>query len=185
MSEALSRFNFMMRFTAVFGDSAVETGDIGVATTQVGSIYEPPTAFTSGTSANQADRYACTHDRAMVGAASIDFELFDDTAGNFTGTGTGLNLLGNGHDMAEIVAFWIYNQPASTGNLTVGNKGDGTEWVTGPFPSTHTLLLAPGVGVGMICPADGKWTVANGTDIFKFASSANLTFDFDLYGRSA
>jgi hypothetical protein len=184
MADALKRFNFMARMTAELYQSP--GGEDVPVVASAGTVYEPSTAFTSGTGSNQADTYAYAHDREMSGATSIDFELFDDAANNFTQASSGVNAIGNVHDMAEIVGFWIHNK-SGAGILTVGAKG-ATGWagVTHPFSAnTHAIVLVPGSSIWMLCPTADLWTVADGTDILKFASSATLTFDFDLFGRSA
>lgn len=140
-----------------------------------------------GTTTNKADKAWPSKARSLSGATSETIDIYDFGAIDI-GTGGGEGPLGNTITLTEIVAIIIQNNSTSTGNLTIGGDGTTAAWNSifnasdtaelGPFPPGGFFIISAG--------ADPAFAVAD-TDnhLLKMASSATLTYDLLIIGRSA
>lgn len=142
---------------------------------------------TDGTTTGKADKMWSSKARSLSGASSESIDVYDLGTIDI-GTGSGKDALGNSITFAEIVAVLIENNSSSTGNMTIGGEGSAAAWQT-PFGASD------GASVGPIPPggffmfgstADPAFAVTDSSDhLLKIASSATLTYDIYIIGRSA
>ena len=144
-------------------------------------------AFTEGTTTGKADKIWSSTARTLTGSTSENIDLYD-FGGIDIGTGSGEDALGNPLTLADIVAVIIENNPTSTGNLTIGGEGSAAAWnsIFNASDTAEVGPLPPG-GVFLIAArADPAFAVADTSNhLLKIASSANLTYDIYIVGRSA
>ena len=186
MTRALAYFDIRAQLACTL----TNTIDGGARTAQVvqGFTANPPTAFTSGTTASKADIVWSDTDRAILSGANDDLDLYDLGSIDIGG-GAGKDALGNAIAIAEIVAILIRNDSTSTGSLIIGGEGSGAAW-NSPFNASDTATMgpiAPGGWFYLFNPADPAWTVADATNhLLRInASGGNVTYDIAFLGRSA
>ncbi len=142
---------------------------------------------TDGTASDKADKVWPSKARSLSGATSETIDVFDFGAIDI-GTGAGEGPLGNAITLAEIVAVIIENNSTSTGNLTIGGDGTAAAW-NSIFNASDTAELGPLPPGGFFiigAGADPAFAVADTSNhLLKMASSATLTYDILIIGRSA
>lgn len=143
--------------------------------------------LTDGTTTNKADVMWSSTARALSGSSSEDIDVYDLSTIDI-GTGAGENSLGNPITFADIVLLFVENNSTSTGNLTIGNKNATSAWQT-PFGASDTASVGPIPPGGFFifgAGADPAFAVTDTDDhILKMTSSATLTYDIYIIGRSA
>jgi hypothetical protein len=143
-------------------------------------------SLTDGTAADKADKLWASKSRALVGATSETLDLYDLGSVDI-GAGAGKDPLGGTLALVEIVAILIYNSTSSTGTLTIGADGTTAAWnsiFNGDDEAAVTVK--PGGFFAIGSPTDPAYAVADTSNhLLKIASSANLTYDIYVLGRSA
>ena len=140
-----------------------------------------------GTTTGKADKIWPSTARSLSGATSENIDVYDFGTIDI-GTGAGEGPLGNPLTLAEIVAIIVENNSTSTGNLTIGGEGSAAAWNSilnasdtaelGPLPPGGFFIIGAG--------ADPAFAVADTSNhLLKMASSATLTYDILIIGRSA
>ena len=138
--------------------------------------------YTSGTSANQANRLIQNTDRSLSDTATEDLDLYD-----LAGFDSTSDLVGTTVTFAEIVGLLIRNDSTSTGNLLVGGKGDSTAWTSMLANNSDIITLLPGAAIALAVGSDPGYVVTDTTNhILKMAASGgDLTYDIYILGRNA
>jgi len=154
-----------------------------VALDRVGQGYSRGSLFSSGTTANKADRLYFEVDQAITSGNSVTLDLFD--LANFDAT---TDVLGNTVSFAEIVALLIENESGSAGNLIVGGDGTTAAW-NSPFGGDDdaAVTLDPGGVLFLFNPTDPAYAVADTSNhLLKLAASGGDTIhNITILGRSA
>jgi len=144
-------------------------------------------ATTDGTTTDKADKIWSSTARTLTGATSENIDVYDFGTIDI-GTGAGEDALGNPVTLADIVAVLIENNSTSTGNLSIGGEGSIAAW-NSPFDASDTASLGPIPPGGwfMLCSGnDPAFPVADTSNhLLKITSTANLTYDIYIIGRSA
>ena len=144
-------------------------------------------AITDGTTTGKADIVWSSTARSLSGATSEDIDMYDLGTIDI-GTGAGESALGNAITFTDIVLLFVENNSTSTGNLTIGNKNTTAAWQT-PFGASDTASVGPippGGWFMLGAGADPAFAVADTSDhLLKMTSSATLTYDIYIIGRSA
>lgn len=144
-------------------------------------------SITDGTTTGKADKIWNSTARSLSGANSESIDVYDFGAIDI-GTGVGEDALGNPLTLADIVALIIENNSSSTGNLTIGGEGSAAAW-NSIFNTSDTAEIGP-------LPPGGFFIIGSGNDpafavadssnhLLKLTSSATLTYDIVIIGRSA
>lgn len=173
--------NIVMGMTGEIAN-LLDADETGTPTASLGDRINA--TYTTGVAANQIDRIWSDKGRTLSGATSENIDVFDFGTIDI-GAGAGLDALGQALALAEIVAILIENQSGSTGTLTVGAEGSAAEWES-LLGDGSTIILKPGEVFFARATADPAWAVADTTNhLLKLASSANLTYNIHIFGRSS
>lgn len=142
--------------------------------------------ITDGTTANAADKVWASKARSLSGATSETLDLYDFGSVNI-GAGAGLDPLGGALALAEIVGILVYNNTTSTGTITLGADGTTAAWNSWcNADDDAAVTIKPGGIFLLTSPTDPGFAVADTSNhLLKVASSASLTYDIYLFGRSA
>ncbi len=162
----------------------VLTNSLGTAVASMD--FSNTLSITDGTTSDKADKVWASTGRTLSGAADETIDVYDFGSLDI-GAGAGKDPLSGALALAEIVALVIYNRPTSTGTLTIGADGTTAAW-NSIFNGDDeaALTLKPGGVFAITCPPDPAYAVADTTNhLLKLASSANLTYDIYIIGRSA
>jgi len=143
----------------------------------------------NGTGPNQVDFLHCDEGRVILDTANLDLDLFD--LGTLdVGAGAGKDLLGQGVNIAEIVAIAIVNK-STAGELVVGGEGSAAAFKqffnnTG-VPADSSIAVKAGGFLILAAPADPAYVVTDTTDhlLRLAAAGGDQTFDILLVGRTA
>lgn len=150
---------------------------------KVGQAYSRGSLFSSGTTANKADRLYFEIDQAITSGNSVSLDLYD--LENFDSTD---DVLGNTITFAEIVAILIENEAGSAGDLIVGGDGTTAAWNSAfGGDDDAAITLGPGGILFLFNPDDPAWPVADTSNhLLKLAASGgNTTHNIAIVGRSA
>ena len=156
-------------------------------TSAVNIVQSAILSITNGTTTGKADKIWSLTERSLSGASSENIDVYDFGTIDI-GTGAGEDALGNTVTLADIVAVIVENKSTSTGNLTIGGEGSAAAW-NSIFNASDTAELGP-------LPPGGFFMIGSGADpafavadtsnhLFKMTSSATLTYDIVIIGRSA
>ncbi|WP_249696444.1 hypothetical protein [Stappia sp. WLB 29] len=161
--------------------SAVYSGDNDFGGPRFTPVMEKRLSLTNGTGVNQAD-LPYFKERTVASGGTDDIDL----------AGALADVYGTTIDAAELVIFYLINQPRSgAANTTALTIGGGSNPFLGFLGGTAPTLgpIAPGGGVVLFAgAAAGLGTVTAGTgDIIRIAngSGAANTYQIALAARSA
>lgn len=168
----------------------IDTDETAMARAALGEALT--VAFTSGTTANTADRVFCR--KALTVDEASDPTTIDlhDFASQNMGAGAGLDGLGQTLGFVEVVALLIKNHSDSAGNLLVGGEGTAAAWNTLFKSQTAALddammVIKPGGFLLVVAPPDPAYAVADSTNHLLDIDSTSGVCTYDIYilGRSA
>jgi hypothetical protein len=139
--------------------------------------YAKSIPLTTGTAANQADKY--WSDQRTISASGTD-DL--DLAGVLT------DLISGTTTFVRVKGLVIYAASANANNVIVGNAASNA-WNTWVGASTHTVTVRPGGLLALWAPDGTAYAVTAGTgDILRIANSGagtSVTYDIHVIGASA
>lgn len=152
--------------------SARESGSLDMGSASARHLAEYVRSMTSGTETLKAD--IVWSDTRTLATTTEDLDI----------RGTALTgAFGQAIAIAELVGIYIRNKSTS-GTLTVG--GDGSAPITGLFSDPGDKIVIGPLGVFFwLRPDDGISVTAGSTDVLQIQSSASVTYDIMLIGRSA
>jgi hypothetical protein len=142
--------------------------------------------LTDGTTTDKADKVWASTGRTLSGTADETIDVYDFGSLDI-GAGAGKDPLSGTLALAEIAFIIVVNRSTSTGTLTIGADGTTAAW-NSPFNADDdaALTLKPGMIFLIGGGADPAFAVADTSNhLLKMASSANLTYDIYIIGRSA
>jgi hypothetical protein len=162
----------------------VLTNSLGTASASID--FSSTYSITDGTTSDKADKVWASTGRTLSGAADETIDVYDFGSLDI-GAGAGKDPLSGTLALAEICFLIVSNRSTSTGTLTVGGDGTTAAWNAWcNADDDGAITLKPGmlhVIGGLVDPA---FAVADTTShLLKMASSANLTYDIYIIGRSA
>lgn len=146
-------------------------------------------SFTSGTTANKADRIWHDKGRTLAQNASESLDLYDLGSVDI-GAGAGLDALGQSWAIAEVVGVLIHNKSDSSGNLLIGGEGSAAAW-NSLFNASDSAVIGPIYPDGWFAvynPADPAFLVADSSNHLLKIAEANVgsvEYDITIIGRSA
>lgn len=181
MADSLTA-SIVVRFAALLQNTL--TNSLGTTSAPVEATYN--LSLTDGTSANKADKLWASVARSLSGATSETLDVYDLGSVDI-GAGAGKDPLGGSLTLAEIVGIMVVNATTSTGTITLGADGTTAAW-NSPFAGDDeaALTIKPGGLVILTAPTDPGFAVADTSNhLLKVASSATLTYDIYILGRSA
>lgn len=151
---------------------------------KAGGLFTPAVALTNGTAANKADRWLQNRSGTITSGNSTFLDLSEGETG-FEPAG-GLDLLGNGIALVEIVGIAIRSQSISAGVLRIGGEGTAAAF-NAPFNGSNTTVidLEPGGLWLLFAPTDPAYAVGAAFKLKLAAVGGNVTFDAFVKGRSA
>jgi hypothetical protein len=135
----LANFSFSVRIAATLRN-ILDDNSIPAAAEQ-GFTWKPDTVFTSGNGAYQANRLWYRSGKTLAMSASETLDVFD-FAGVDIGAGAGRDAVGQTLALTSIVALMVHVDPASVGELILGNDGTAAAW-NSPFNGSDTAELGP------------------------------------------
>lgn len=143
--------------------------------------------FTDGTTSGKADKAWGSLGRTISGASSETLDLYDFGAVD-VGAGAGKDPLGGTLAIVDVVGLVVLNRATSVGTITVGADGTTAAWNSLFAGDDEAALgpIGPGGWFGVCNPTDPAFAVADTSNhLLKIASSANVTYDIFIIGRSA
>lgn len=184
MARTLSSISCQAKLTAnlnntIDGSNVSSSASLGQTVT--------PASQSTGTGANQHDRFWGDQSRSLASGATEDIDLYDLGTIDI-GAGAGKDALGQSIALAELTGLLVRNLSTSAGNLKVGGKGTTAAW-NSLFDSDDDakIVLPPGGFFLVFVPADPAYAVADSSNhLLKIeASGGDCQYDLQLVGRSA
>ncbi len=155
----------------------------------LGNAFSPAVVMTSGTGADQADTLLIVDSDTITSGNSVNLDLYDGAGFNVAATGA--DLLGNVIANVEITSLFIWNEPASAGDLILGALNATTAWNSiwqGSGDADNAgQTIGPDGAFAIHRPDNPAYAVADTTNhLLKIAASGgNVTYSVIALGRSA
>lgn len=163
-------------------DGGAQTGSVAQ-----GATITPATSLSSGTGANQANRFWSDTERTLTSGNSFTLDVYDLGSVDI-GAGAGKDALGQAWAITEVVGILIRNKSTSAGSLVVGGDGTTACW-NSIFNGDDdgAITLGPGGFLELFKPGDPAYAVADSTNhLLKFAASGgDVTYEIHLLARDA
>ena len=178
-AESLSQIVIRAQLSAYLQNS-VDGGNL-LPSVSGGVSYAPPTALTSGSGANQAQKWWQSTARALASGASETLNLYD-FAGIDIGAGAGNDPDGIPLVVADVVGMLVVVEASSAGALLIGGDGTSAAW-TSLLDGSATAQIGPIHPGGMFMAADpaSGFPVVNTTNCNLKMTASGGAVTYDIY----
>src|SRR5262249_22544412 len=179
---SLASIQFQTTFKAIVKSQIDGLVDASV---QLGVQKSPATTLTSGTGANQANRFVQDTGRSLTSGTNETINLYSYGSIDM-GAGAGNGPLGTALAITTLVGLLIAVQPSSAGTLTLGGEGTANAWTAMFGTNAHTIgSFAAGSWFEIFNPTTTAWVVGSANNnLLKIAAvGGNVLYDIYVIGR--